>query len=82
MGVGDGLRPELSQNIPEGICNLITDCWQRDQHARPTFRELVVRLEELEASLSPEEVELLEKIAQAGVARRKPPPEAEAAPKK
>lgn len=43
-----GLRPDTSPDWPEEWVSLITDCWQEDPELRPTFEEILERLERLD----------------------------------
>jgi hypothetical protein len=40
-------RPELPASTPPEITQLVEDCWQKSADARPSFQQLVARLEEL-----------------------------------
>mmetsp|Transcript_12227 Transcript_12227/g.21202 ORF Transcript_12227/g.21202 Transcript_12227/m.21202 type:complete len:353 (-) Transcript_12227:638-1696(-) len=51
-----GLRPaklEERENCPQGLCDLIHQCWAEDQAARPTFRQILDRLETLRKDHGP-----------------------------
>merc|ERR1711865_1231645 len=38
-------RPEIEMSVPEDMCTLICDCWQPDAAKRPTFEDIVMRIE-------------------------------------
>eukprot|EP01119_Soliformovum_irregulare_P003807 TRINITY_DN14869_c0_g1_i1.p1 TRINITY_DN14869_c0_g1~~TRINITY_DN14869_c0_g1_i1.p1 ORF type:complete len:724 (-),score=103.23 TRINITY_DN14869_c0_g1_i1:43-2214(-) len=40
-----GLRPEIPGSIPDVMRELITDCWQEEDHLRPTVEQVLSRLE-------------------------------------
>lgn len=42
-----GDRPPLNKKWPQKLCSLIQDCWDTDLDKRPSFSEVVLRLEEL-----------------------------------
>ena len=51
--VGQCQRPERQLSKAEsGMAGLIADCWQQSPHARPTFTEIVERLEKLSVALA------------------------------
>lgn len=39
------LRPTLPQHLPPYLTEIMTDCWKEDPHSRPTFKDIVQRLE-------------------------------------
>jgi hypothetical protein len=39
------LRPPMPYGAPSELISLLTDCWQRDPRRRPTFDEIIERLE-------------------------------------
>ena len=45
--IADGVRPEIKKKWPDGLKQLLSECWQADMVERPDFRELVPRLESL-----------------------------------
>lgn len=48
LAVGsNGLRPPISDDFPPKWKLLTTDCWDEDPNARPSFDDIMVRLEEL-----------------------------------
>ncbi|CAN0892169.1 Serine/threonine-protein kinase STY17, partial [Linum grandiflorum] len=47
LGVRQGQRPELPQNLHPGLLNLMQRCWQTDPVNRPPFSEITVELERL-----------------------------------
>lgn len=45
--VFNGARPHMPENLPPAYKRLITDCWQKEPTARPTFPAVHSRLREL-----------------------------------
>jgi serine/threonine protein kinase len=45
--VGLGLRPEIPSDTPEAVTALLEECWAAEPNDRPTFEEIVSRLEEM-----------------------------------
>jgi serine/threonine protein kinase len=45
--VHGGERPPMNKKWPSELCKLITDCWSDDIETRPTFGEVVERIENL-----------------------------------
>ena len=45
--VHGGERPPLSRKWPRELCNLVAECWDVDLQHRPTFRNIVRRLDTL-----------------------------------
>eukprot|EP00245_Coleochaete_scutata_P004705 TRINITY_DN1756_c0_g1_i2.p1 TRINITY_DN1756_c0_g1~~TRINITY_DN1756_c0_g1_i2.p1 ORF type:complete len:356 (+),score=36.43 TRINITY_DN1756_c0_g1_i2:68-1069(+) len=41
-------RPKIPESCPEGLALLMTQCWDRNPAARPTFTEIVERLKQVE----------------------------------
>lgn len=41
------LRPKMSSYWPRGLCLLLSDCWQVNAFSRPSFAEIVQRLDHL-----------------------------------
>ena len=42
--VSEGKRPEIPEiddNVPEDLVNLVISCWSQESHARPNFEEIV-----------------------------------------
>jgi serine/threonine protein kinase/ABC-type phosphate transport system substrate-binding protein len=50
--IRDGLRPNMSLDVPPDMRLLVQDCWDGDPHARPSFGEIVTRLKGMAADLS------------------------------
>lgn len=46
-----GSRPDLPEDLHPAFTQLITECWAQDMNARPTFNEIVERLQGLFESL-------------------------------
>lgn len=46
-----GLRPEMPSWCPPSLAALIKHCWQPIADQRPTFDEIVIRLEAISAEL-------------------------------
>ena len=42
-----GKRPELPKDVNVHLLDLIEDCWAEEVHIRPTFDEIIARLEEV-----------------------------------
>ena len=42
--VSEGLRPLVEPTIPQGLSDILEDCWQLDSRRRPTAQQLVDRL--------------------------------------
>lgn len=42
-----GMRPDLDSNWPPQFSSLLTDCWQKDYTKRPSFSEILLRLDML-----------------------------------
>lgn len=42
------LRPEIPKNCPSSYTELIVNCWNSDPLLRPTFKEIVERVQKLE----------------------------------
>lgn len=42
--VRGNLRPKLDRSWPEGFCNLLTSCWDRDPMKRPVFAQVMAEL--------------------------------------
>ena len=40
-----GLRPEIPSYCPEEVAQLMMQCWDRNQHNRPGFAEILERLQ-------------------------------------
>mmetsp|Transcript_10865 Transcript_10865/g.20022 ORF Transcript_10865/g.20022 Transcript_10865/m.20022 type:complete len:407 (-) Transcript_10865:127-1347(-) len=45
--VHGGERPSLNKKWPSELCKLITDCWNVDIDSRPTFQDIVERMDSL-----------------------------------
>lgn len=45
--VRGGARPAIPKRWPPALSKLVTDCWDMDMNKRPTFRQVVSRLNEL-----------------------------------
>ncbi|KAL2915698.1 U1 snRNP protein [Polyrhizophydium stewartii] len=45
--IEEGERPYRPDGVPDPLWSLLEDCWDQDAAARPTFREVVKRLESL-----------------------------------
>jgi serine/threonine protein kinase len=45
--VHGGERPPLNKKWPAELCKLITDCWDTEINNRPTFGQVVERLDEM-----------------------------------
>jgi len=45
--VHGGERPPLNKKWPQELTNLMSECWDADMHNRPTFRDIVRRLDSL-----------------------------------
>jgi serine/threonine protein kinase len=45
--VNGGERPHLSRKWPQELKDLMTKCWDADMHNRPTFREILERIQAL-----------------------------------
>ncbi|KAL7581060.1 hypothetical protein ACA910_005863 [Epithemia clementina (nom. ined.)] len=45
--VHGGERPPVRSKWPEPLCNLMTQCWDADMWNRPTFREILERIDEM-----------------------------------
>jgi len=43
----ENLRPEIPDDFPVSLRNLITDCWDRDANMRTPFRSIIDRLENI-----------------------------------
>ena len=48
---------EVERDAPAGFVNLIEACWDGDSKARPIFRNVLFRIQDMEASLIQEEQE-------------------------
>jgi len=44
-GVSNGMRPLIPRSWPQSVAMLITDCWEPLPENRPSFREILERLE-------------------------------------
>jgi len=42
-----GHRPDIPKNIPHSFANLMTRCWHEDPKKRPSFQEIIFRLDEV-----------------------------------
>jgi tRNA A-37 threonylcarbamoyl transferase component Bud32 len=60
---GEGLRPTLPPTTPESISALISDCWHQEPSRRPTFKQVITRLELAELQISPREKLAISEIA-------------------
>ena len=45
MNILQGQRPVIPITIPEYIHSLLTMCWETDSHKRPSFQDIVRKLE-------------------------------------
>jgi len=43
----NGFRPEIPADCPERIRDLIESCWQKDPTRRPSFAEIIIRLDHI-----------------------------------
>ncbi|KAG0449214.1 hypothetical protein HPP92_027418 [Vanilla planifolia] len=46
LGVRQGLRPDIPENIHPKLLNLMQRCWETSPAKRPSFCEIIVELEE------------------------------------
>ncbi|CAG9462669.1 unnamed protein product [Pedinophyceae sp. YPF-701] len=67
--VQKGLRPVIPSSVPEGLANLMRDCWKTRADERPQFGELITRLNQLKDEIRSEEMEA-EEAARAGQSRQ------------
>lgn len=44
LSVANGDRPEIKKTIPKSYKNLIESCWAQDSNDRPSFNEIVQKL--------------------------------------
>lgn len=51
--MASGYRPTISKFVPEGVADLIRQCWEHDPAERPTAAELLARLQALGGSVLP-----------------------------
>nr|KAJ3420708.1 hypothetical protein HK105_005351 [Polyrhizophydium stewartii] len=51
MWIRDGERPDRPAGIPDALWSVIVDSWSHDASQRPSFREIVRRLEALPSSV-------------------------------
>eukprot|EP00276_Gloeochaete_wittrockiana_P025023 CAMPEP_0184360246 /NCGR_PEP_ID=MMETSP1089-20130417/124110_1 /TAXON_ID=38269 ORGANISM="Gloeochaete wittrockiana, Strain SAG46.84" /NCGR_SAMPLE_ID=MMETSP1089 /ASSEMBLY_ACC=CAM_ASM_000445 /LENGTH=509 /DNA_ID=CAMNT_0026699367 /DNA_START=135 /DNA_END=1661 /DNA_ORIENTATION=- len=49
IGVKEGDRPDIQNNWPKGLTNIIRKCWAQDSKNRPTFKEVLSELHAFEA---------------------------------
>ncbi len=54
-------RPDLPYSVPTQVAQLAADCWQQNPDARPSFQQLVTRLEDLNGNVE----QLLAQVHQA-----------------
>lgn len=52
MATYKGLRPDIPQDTPEPLSQLIRDCWSPAYGQRPSFAEIVPRLQRLYKTLA------------------------------
>lgn len=45
--VGENKRPPLTSDVPDAVAALLEDCWQRDRLKRPSFGEILQRLDDI-----------------------------------
>ena len=43
--INKDLRPQLPEEIPKSLRDLVDDCWKRDSNARPSVEEIITRLD-------------------------------------
>lgn len=46
-----GMRPEIGDDCPEDWAKLIADCWDEDPQKRPSFEDIIIKLENLQLPL-------------------------------
>lgn len=52
MATYKGMRPEMPKDLPEPLSQLIKECWSPAYGQRPSFAEIVPRLQRLYDSLA------------------------------
>ncbi|XP_020583155.1 serine/threonine-protein kinase STY46-like [Phalaenopsis equestris] len=53
LGVRQGLRPELPENVHPTLLELMQRCWETSPAKRPSFSEIIAELEELLQRIQP-----------------------------
>ncbi|KAL6076589.1 Constitutive triple response 4 [Balamuthia mandrillaris] len=48
--IDQGKLPDIPKTCPPDYAKLISDCWEKDPNKRPSFDEILVRLQKLEGS--------------------------------
>ena len=59
-----GERPSISKNCRQDYKQLITDCWHNNPKERPTIREILNELKDIQSTLSCQPNELMEKLTE------------------
>jgi serine/threonine protein kinase len=49
--IKDGLRPDMPEQCPEQLSNLVQACYHPDPKARPSFPDICVKLRHIMCSL-------------------------------
>lgn len=50
LQVADGYRPPILDNVPASVAGVIESCWKGPPDLRPSAREVVARLEAIQAA--------------------------------
>ena len=43
--ISKDLRPQLGENLPQSLKDLVNDCWKREPNSRPSVDEIIKRLD-------------------------------------
>mmetsp|Transcript_17739 Transcript_17739/g.44683 ORF Transcript_17739/g.44683 Transcript_17739/m.44683 type:complete len:584 (-) Transcript_17739:108-1859(-) len=46
-----GIRPPMSRSCPPEVAKLITACWESDPNRRPSFKDVVARMNQIESTI-------------------------------